>query len=1222
MKMSFLQANRSPLWLVLAMAGSTVPLKAVDLLTATPSSVTLTCSTVTGPGPAANVVVKPITPLTGSNTHVVTFGSVAAGLVVTAPSITTLSTANQAAGITYQVRFAAGCAGATAGANAITFRFSTGAGVDRIVTVNGTVTAGASSSLTTTPASIALTCTRNPIGPVYTPGPAQTLAVKSTATGGTPFTVENSTYALPAWLTATPLSGGTASTTAVNISFVAAAGCGGFAAGTTNTFSVHLASAPAPDKLVLVTLQVVPPSTLVAAPSPASLSYVKGSGSAGRVDVNITSATVPAPFFTVDATSLPPWLTVDALSGVVPKSIRFSTTVAADSMAPGNYSTTVRLKVAAQADLAIPITLQLNNPAPKLTVSEGITRNITWTVGSAIPALFVTAVSSDSPIPYSITTGGTLAPIIPAANLKGLAYSFGTPIPVTFDPNVFAAAQPGTTLVGTVAITSGTPASTITVTFSVSVQAPGATINSISPASLPTAPAGQAFTLVLSGTGFVTGTDPSLRTKVGVVASSGFVVEPSIAVNVVNVSSIILTITVPTTPSLNLPFLPTGSGGTVVLGVCNPNGTNCSTPTGTVSFTIGSNPIVAAVTSASSFLQVTAPTVQTIAPYEMLSVFGSNFCSSGGVGCSSTDVLYGVPDATTLAYPSFVSPDAAGATQRKLSVAFWTKATPPVLIGAAPILFATNGQINLMAPAALSAHTGTTVSMIVNFGYASGLTMRSSAAFDLDVVATNPGIFTVAANGQGDGAILDSTYAPIVPGSEAGLRSTALGADSDTVQIYMTGLGAPNSAGNNANAGSGYTWSTDCVTPASYLASLNNYAASSLTTLDGVIISSSLLNTNRLAPCFRSSSDSSGTPPTVTIGGVAGTVTYAGWVADSVAGLYQMNVRLPSSTGGYTTSAGASLTAITTPVQLPVVVTAGARSSQTGVSIWVARRLKVAPPSGAGLTGTVNTAWSGSNNLVVATLGTSPYRYALTTGILPTGLTLNPSTGAISGTPTAGTAGSYAVTVTATDSADFPLTGKVSFTLTVAGGLVVTSTGSSPYSSTYGTASATLTTVSAAGGTFPYTYAFTSSPIPLGMTINTTTGVIGVSALTPAGTYNLTITATDSATTPLTGTLSITVVVALRVVASGPVAGTAGSASTITTPTTTGQTGTLTYTLDATTAALGWVTINSSTGVVAVTSGSVAGTYPVTITATDGTAASGSSANATGTATISMVINP
>lgn len=1198
------------------MVGATIPASAQNLLTATPATVTLTCSTATGPGTAVNVIVKSVTALTGSNTHVVTFGSVGTGLSVTAPAITTMSTANQAAGLTYQVRAAAGCAGLSAGANTKTFRFSTGSGPDVTVTANITVTAGTSSPLVTTPGTVSLSCTRA-AGPTYTPGPAQVVVVRSATTGGTPFTVENTTYALPSWLSVTPLSGGTASATAVNLSFQAAAGCGGFAAGTTNTFTVHLANAPSPDKLIQVTLQVVPPSTLVATPNPASLSYVKGSGSAGRVDVTVTSASNPAPFFAVDASTLPPWLTVDSLSGTVPKSIRFSSTVAADTMAPGNYSATIRLKVSGQADLAVPITMQLNNPAPKLTVSEGTTRNITWTVGSTIPSLFVTAMSSDSPIPYTIETGGTLAPVIPAANLKGLAYSFGTPIPVTFNPNVFAAAQPGTTLVGTVALTWGSPAATITVTFNINVQAPGATLNSISPASLPTAPAGQSFTLVLSGTGFVTGTDPTLRTKVGIVATSGFIVEPSISVNVVNVSSIILTITVPTTASPNLPFLPTGNGGTVVIGVCNPNGTSCSAPTGTASFTIGSNPIVDAVTSASSFVQVTAPTLQTVAPFEMLSIFGSNFCSSGGIGCSSSDVLYGAPSAGTLAYPLFVSPDAATATQRKLSVTFQTKATPPVLIATAPILFATNGQINLMAPAALAAQSGNTISLVVNFGYGTGTTMRSSPPVDVVVADSNPGIFTVAANGQGDGAILNASYAPVSSTTEAGMRSTPT--DSDTVQIYMTGLGVPDSSADNANAGSGYTWSADCISSSSYLTSLNNYAASSLTSLDGVIVSSALLNSNRLMPCFLSS----GTPPSVTIGGVAGTVTYAGWVADSVAGLYQVNVRMPGSAAGpFTTAAGASIGAITTPVQLPVVVTAGSRSSQAGVNVWVARRLKVAPPSGAGLTGTVAVPWASSNNSVVATQGTAPYRYALTSGVLPTGLTLNTTTGAISGTPLASTAGTYAVTVTATDSANFPLSDKVSFTLTVAGGLVVTSSGTAPYNEEYGTANTTVTTVSASGGTYPYTYAMTApSPLPLGMTIDANTGVIGVSALTPAGTYHVTVTATDSATTPLTGSATFDVVVALKVVNSAPVAGTAGGASTISTVSATGNTGTITYSLDATTQALGWVTINGSTGVVAVTSGSIAGTRPVTVTATDGTAAAGSGANATGTVTFNMVIN-
>lgn len=52
---------------------------------------------------------------------------------------------------------------------------------------------------------------------------------------------------------------------------------------------------------------------------------------------------------------------------------------------------------------------------------------------------------------------------------------------------------------------------------------------------------------------------------------------------------------------------------------------------------------------------------------------------------------------------------------------------------------------------------------------------------------------------------------------------------------------------------------------------------------------------------------------------------------------------------------------------------------------------------------------------LTATGGQSPYTFAVTSGSLPTGLTLNSATGVISGTPTAG--GTFNFTITVTDSA-------------------------------------------------------------------------------------------------------------------------------------------------------------------------------------------------------------
>ena len=68
------------------------------------------------------------------------------------------------------------------------------------------------------------------------------------------------------------------------------------------------------------------------------------------------------------------------------------------------------------------------------------------------------------------------------------------------------------------------------------------------------------------------------------------------------------------------------------------------------------------------------------------------------------------------------------------------------------------------------------------------------------------------------------------------------------------------------------------------------------------------------APCLK-------TAPTVTIGGKAATVTYAGWVMDSVVGLYQINAVVPST--------------VTSVPDVPVSVTVGSVSSQAGVTMSV-----------------------------------------------------------------------------------------------------------------------------------------------------------------------------------------------------------------------------------------------------------------------------------------------
>jgi hypothetical protein len=205
---------------------------------------------------------------------------------------------------------------------------------------------------------------------------------------------------------------------------------------------------------------------------------------------------------------------------------------------------------------------------------------------------------------------------------------------------------------------------------------------------------------------------------------------------------------------------------------------------------------------------------------------------------------------------------------------------------------------------------------------------------------------------------------------------------------------------------------------ADYWAAVNAADAptTALTSSDGLVIQSALFPSSNIQPCLKSSGAD---VPSVTIGGVPATVSFAGWVSGSVAGLYQINVQIPVSSSSFVDASGTTAPAGATALHLPVVVTANTThtSQPTGVNIWVVGSLQVTA------TGPVTVA-NGSpltGLSIAASDGTSAYTYAVTTGTLPTGLTLN-ADGTITGTPSS--AGTSTVVFTATDSVG--LTGTVS----------------------------------------------------------------------------------------------------------------------------------------------------------------------------------------------------
>ena len=292
----------------------------------------------------------------------------------------------------------------------------------------------------------------------------------------------------------------------------------------------------------------------------------------------------------------------------------------------------------------------------------------------------------------------------------------------------------------------------------------------------------------------------------------------------------------------------------------------------------------------------------------------------------------------------------------------------------------------------------------------------------------------------------------------------------------------------------------------------------------------------------------------------------------------------------------ASLTVKANDSSTPSATTSGPES----ITIVAAPALTIGSPAG----GTVGIPYSGT---IPVSGGTAPYTCAITSGTLPAGLTLGAGC-ALTGTPT--TAGSYPVTVKATDSSNPAIVTSGSVVITIAPAPLTISTGTLPN----GTVGVTYSsTIGVTGGTAPYTCTLTSGTLPAGLILGANCLVSGTP--TTAGTSNLIVKATDSSNPALntTGPVAITIAAAPALVITSPPGGTVGTPYTGTIPVT-GGTGPYTCTITAGSLPAG-LTLGAGCSIAGTPT--AAGTATVTVKATDS-----SSPTTTSTGMVTLAINP
>ncbi|MEK7403585.1 MAG: putative Ig domain-containing protein, partial [Acidobacteriota bacterium] len=225
--------------------------------------------------------------------------------------------------------------------------------------------------------------------------------------------------------------------------------------------------------------------------------------------------------------------------------------------------------------------------------------------------------------------------------------------------------------------------------------------------------------------------------------------------------------------------------------------------------------------------------------------------------------------------------------------------------------------------------------------------------------------------------------------------------------------------------------------------------------------------------------------------------------------------------------------------------------------------------------------------------GTAPYTWSIGAGSLPAGLSLNPSTGIISGTPAA--AGTSNLTIQVADASGNTV--SKAFVLTIASGLTISSTSPLPAGVV---GRAYFHALAAAGGTSPYSWTLTAGALPSGLALSSSGTISGTPAA--SGAFQFTVQVSDAAGATASKALSITIGATVIITTPSPLAGGVAGQAFSQTIAASGGTPPYTWSLSAGSLPAG-LTLNGSTGVISGTP-STAGNFSFSVQVTDSAGAS------------------